>query len=153
MERLDVFGGVEQIADAADEFLGLKRFAHELVGLDSDGAIGDGFVDYAGHENDGSFGELRILFDLAADGVAILIGHDDIRDDDIGRMLFELVERGGGVGAGDDKNIFAAKGDLDDFAHGGAVIDEIDGRGLLGLGRTERGHRSGFAHRASLSAS
>lgn len=101
MERLCVFGGVEKIADAADEFLGLKRFADKFVGLDGDGAIGDGFVDYAGHENDGSFGELRILFDLAANRVAILIRHDDIRDDDIRWMLFELVERGGGVGASD----------------------------------------------------
>lgn len=100
-QRFRGLGGVEKIANAADEFLGLERLSNEFVGLDGDGAIGDGFVDYAGHENDGSFGELRILFDLAANRVAILIRHDDIRDDDIRWMLFELVERGGGVGASD----------------------------------------------------
>src|SRR5258707_12865605 len=54
--------------------------------------------------------------------------------------------------AGDDVDALAAKGNLDDFAHGGAVVDEIDrGRALRGrIGQGRDGHC--FAHSASLSA-
>src|SRR5437899_51821 len=103
-----------------------------------------------------------MLLDVAADGVAVLVGHDDVGDDDVGAMLLELGESGGGIGAGDDVVVLAAESDFDDFAHGGGVVDEIDGGRAFGFGRGaagfvtvqfgdgRKGH--GFAHRASLSA-
>src|SRR5712692_6854446 len=93
-----------------------------------------------------------MLLDLGANGVAVLTGHDDVGDHGIGRILRELRKSGGGVAAGDDVDALAAKSNLDDFAHGGAVVNEIDrGRALCGrIGQGRYGHC--FAHSASLSA-
>src|SRR6266404_8058449 len=93
-----------------------------------------------------------MLLDLGTNGVAVLIGHDDVGDHGIGRILRELRERGGGVATRDDVDAFTAESDLDDFAHGGAVVNEIDrGRALCGrIGQGRYGHC--FAHSASLSA-
>ena len=108
-----------------------------------------------------------MLLDLGADGVAVLIGHDDVGDDHVGAVLFELGECGSGVGAGDDVDVLAAERDFDDFAHGGAVVNEIDGGRALGFYRRAvlrfavtfrrcRRHGHQFihrvAHRASVSA-
>ena len=71
--------------------------------------------------------KLLVLLDELADFVAVFVRHDDVGDHGIRRGLAELRERRGGVGAGDDVNILLAEGDLDHFAHGGAVVDEIDG--------------------------
>src|SRR6266478_9907530 len=142
----------EQAFYAANQFLRLKGFADQFIGFHGDGLVGDGFVDDPGHQDDGNGAEFGMLLDLRADGVAVLIGHDDIGDDDIRRILFELRERRGGIGAGDDVEALATESNLDDFAHGGAVVDEIDrGRAF----RRRIGHRWDghcFAHSASLSA-
>ena len=90
----------EETFYAGDEFLWLERFADEFVGADGDSLVGDVLVDYTGHENDGRCAELRMLLDLAADGVAVLIGHDDIGDDGVGRSLLELRNGGSGVASG-----------------------------------------------------
>src|ERR1043166_5274910 len=89
-----------------------------------------------------------MLLDLTAHGVAVLIGHDDIGDDGVGRILIKLRDGGGGVAKCDHGNIFAAEGDLDDFAHGGTVVDEIDGWSTLGRStRFSNGRKGdGFAH-------
>src|SRR2546423_6535853 len=70
-----------------------------------------------------------MLLDVLADFVAILVGHDDVGDDHVGPGLLDLNECCGGIVAGDDVDVLAAEGDLDDFAHGGAVVNEIDGGG------------------------
>src|SRR5258708_19207641 len=124
---------LEKIAYAGDQILRLKRFANQFIRADRDRFVGDAFVDHAGHQNHWRFAELRMLLDLAADRVAVLIGHDDVGDDRIGRVLLKLRNRGGGVAGGDHRDVFAAESDLDDFAHGGAVVDKIDGvRALCG---------------------
>src|SRR6266436_7669922 len=90
-----------------------------------------------------------MLLDLAADRVAVLIGHDDVGDDGIGRRLFELSDGGRSIARGDDGDVLAAKGNLDDFAHGGAVVNEIDGRRTLfwrGGFRRRGWEWHGFAH-------
>ena len=123
----------EQTFHAADQFLRLKGFADQFVGVDGDGFVGDGFVDDAGHEDYRDVAELRMLLDLGADGVAVGVGHDDVGDDGVRGILFELREGRSGVGAGDDVDALAAESDLDDFAHGGGVVDEVDGGSALGL--------------------
>src|SRR5262249_49552690 len=77
--------------------------------------------------------EIGMLLDVRADGVAVLVGHDDVGDDDVGAMLGELREGGRGVGAGDDVIVLAAECNFDDFAHGGGVVDEINGGRALGV--------------------
>ena len=72
-----------------------------------------------------------MLFNLAANRIAVLIGHDDVGNHNIRAILFELRQSGSSVRASDHMDIFAAKRDLDDFAHGRAVVDEIDRRGAL----------------------
>src|SRR5690348_16656887 len=93
-----------------------------------------------------------MLLDLAAYGVAVLVGHDHVGDDNVGLVLVELREGGSRIRAGDHVDVFPTERDLDDFAHGGAVVDEIHGWRTLGLFVVQRwnGHR--FAHSASLSA-
>src|SRR5579863_5188572 len=83
---------------------------------------------------------------MAANRVAILVRHDDVGDDHVGRVFRELPERRGRIRASDHVNILAAKCDLDDFAHGGAVIDKINGRRFLDLRFAERRHGDYFAH-------
>jgi len=86
--------------------------------------------------------KLRVLLDLGADRVAVLIRHDHVGDDRVGRILLELRERGSGVGAGDDVEVLAPESDLDDFAHGRGVVDEIDGGRAFcrGVGELWNGH-------------
>src|SRR5260370_39896863 len=93
-----------------------------------------------------------MLLDLTADGVAVLIGHDHVGDYHVGAILLELCRVRGRVGAGNHVDILAAKGDLDDFAHGGTVINEVDGRRPLGGSLVQRRNGHGFTHSASLSA-
>src|SRR6266446_9367300 len=142
----------EQAFYAANQFLRLKGFADQFIGFHGDGLVGDGFVDDTGHQDDRNRAEFRVLLDLRADGVAVLVRHDDVGDDGIRRILGELREGRGGIGAGDDVEALAAKSNLDDFAHGGAVVNEIHrGRALRGrIG--QGGYGQGFAHSASLSA-
>jgi hypothetical protein len=133
-------GGVaDQIFYAGDEFLRLKGFADEFIGLDGNGAIGNAFVDHAGHQDHRRFRELGILFHLAADGIAILVGHDHVGDDHVWHVLLKLREGGSGVGAGDDVDIFAAESNLDDLAHGGAVVNKINRGNLFGFRFTRLG--------------
>ena len=153
------FGGgsdarsIQEVSDTPDQFLGLKRLPDQFVGLHSNGTICHGFVHHARHQNHGRLAELRILLDLAANRITVLIGHNHVGNDHIGMMLFELGEGGGCIGAGDHVDVFAAKRDLDDFAHGGAVVNEVHGGSVLCLGCAERWRGDGLAHCASLSAS
>src|SRR6266852_7930537 len=55
------------------QFLRLKRLADQFVGFHGNRFVGDALIDYAGHQHDRSFTVLRILLDLAADRVAVLI--------------------------------------------------------------------------------
>ena len=130
----------------------LKRFADEFVGANGDRSVRDAFVDDTRHENDGRGAELGVLANLGADGVAVSVRHDDVGDDCIRRILIELPEGRSRIRAGDDIEILAAERDLDDFAHGGAVIDEIDGGRLSCRRIRQRGNGHRFAHCASLSA-
>ncbi len=116
---------------AGDELLRLKRFANQFIGADGDRFVGNALVDHTGHQNHGNAVKLRMLLDLAADRVAVLIGHDDVGDDCVGRILFELCHRGGGVARGNHRDVLPAESNLDDFTHGGAVVNEIDGVGAL----------------------
>ena len=68
-----------------------------------------------------------MLLDVLADFIAVFVGHDDVGDDHVGPGLFDLGEGAGSIMAGDDVDVLAAEGDLDDLAHGGAVVNEIDG--------------------------
>src|ERR1700730_10002811 len=86
-----------------------------------------------------------MFLDELADFVAVFIGHDHVGDDRVGSGVAELRKGRGGVRAGDNVYIFLAEGDLDDFAHGGAVVNEIDRRSAGG-GESRR-----FAHSDSFS--
>ena len=88
-----LFPDIEKISNTRDEFLRLKRLADKFVSFYRDSSVSYRFVDDARHEDDWSFSKLWILLDLAADRVTILVGHNDIGNDDVGRVLFELIER------------------------------------------------------------
>src|ERR1041384_6279794 len=116
------------MAHTGDEILGLEWFADQFIGFHRECFIGDGFVDHARHQDDGCLAEAGMLFDVLTDLIAILVGHDHVGDDHVGALLLDLHESGGGIVAGDHVDVLAAERDLDDFAHGGPVIDEIYGR-------------------------
>src|SRR5207245_11670288 len=85
-------------------------------------------------------------------GIAVRVRQDDGGNDNVRWILVKLRHRRRRICARDDVETLAPERDLDDFAHGGAVIDEIDGRRLFcrRVRQRENGHR--FAHCASLSA-
>src|SRR5260370_30635550 len=93
-----------------------------------------------------------MMIDLCVAGITGLFRHYHAGDDDVRAVLFELCQRRGSVGSVNHIYILAAKSDLDDFAHGGAVVDEVDIGCPFGRSFAQRwnGHR--FAHSASLSA-
>src|SRR5690242_17212396 len=93
-----------------------------------------------------------MLFDLAADGITVLVRHDHVRDNHIRLVLFELRQSGRRVRASDHIDALSAKRDLDDFAHRGAVIDKIHRGYALRFGFLQRWNSHCFAHSASLSA-
>src|SRR5690242_6024848 len=66
-----------------------------------------------------------MLLHVQAEMVAIFVRHNHVADHSGGRRPLKLSDRGGHVGTGHDIEILAAKSDLDDFAHRGAVINEI----------------------------
>src|SRR5215471_2825696 len=137
---------------AVYQFLWLKRFSNQLVRFHRNGFVGDAFVHYSRHEQHRSRAETGILLDLAANGVTVLIGHDDVGDHDVGAGLFELRDRGGRVGTSNHMDVFAAESNLNHFAHGGAVVNEINGWDAL-LRRFIQGREHhGFVYRASLFA-
>jgi hypothetical protein len=115
------------VAHPGDEVLRLKGLADKLIGLHRECFFRDRAVHHSGHQDDRRAGELWILLDVLADLVAIFIGHDHVGDDDVRLGLLDLSEGGGGIVAGYDVDVLAAEGDLDDLAHGGAVINEING--------------------------
>src|SRR5262249_47369443 len=96
--------------------------------------------------------QFGVFFDLAANGVAVLVRHDHVGDDHIRAFLLELRESRSSVGAGNHVDVFASERNLDDFAHGGAVVDKIYRGNALGGRFLERGNDHGFTHCASLSA-
>ena len=80
---------MQQVFNPRDQLLGLKRLANEFIRLHGHGLFGDRLVHDAGHQDDGSAAETLVLLDPAADGVTVLIGHDDVGDDRIRRILLE----------------------------------------------------------------
>src|SRR5271165_622271 len=90
-----------------------------------------------------------MLLNLAAHRKAILVRHDHVGDHHVGSVLLELRNRRLRIAARDHVEIFPSEGNLDYFAHGRAVIDEIH-RGLARVLRfSGRGNQQGLAHCAS----
>ena len=81
---------VEQIFDANDEVLGLKRLSNQLVGFHGHGFFGHGLVDHAGHQNHGRLRELLVPPNELADFIAVAVRHDHVSDDCVGRSFEEL---------------------------------------------------------------
>src|ERR1700678_825630 len=86
-----------------------------------------------------------MLFDELAKLVAVFIRHDDVTDDGVRNGLGEQGDRRGDVGTGDDIKIFAAKCDLYDFAHSGAVVNEINIRHVTRLRNIRVTHVNSFS--------
>src|SRR5580700_7985777 len=116
---------MQQVLDASDQILRLKRFAYQFVGLHRGGAFRNGAIHHAGHQNYRRLAEPVVLLDELANLVAVFVRHDYVGDHHIRSGLVELLERGSGIRAGDHVDVFLAKSDLDHFAHSGAVVDEI----------------------------
>src|SRR5579862_6257439 len=137
---------VQQAFHAHDQILRLKGLADQLVGFNRHRLFSDGLVHHAGHENHGGSAEPVVLLDEIANFVAVLIRHDDVGDNGVRCGLAELSQCGSGIRASDDVNILLAEGDFDYFAHGGAIVYEVDGG--------DAGGREclGFAHDDSFSA-
>src|SRR5207249_7014050 len=87
-----------------------------------------------------------------SNGVAVLVRHDNVGDHHVRAGLFKLRQCGGRVGASNHMNVFPAESDLDDFAHGGAVVNEINGWHTPLRCFIQWREHHGFTHRASLSA-
>src|SRR6201995_2870973 len=69
-------------------------------------------------------------FDELANLVPVFYGHNDVCDYDIGALLLNLFQGEHGIMAGEYIDVLPSEGDLDDFTHGGAIVNEIN-----------RGHR------------
>src|SRR5580700_3421296 len=144
--------GLQQTLNPANQLLRLKRLANQLVRLHRYGLVRYALVYDAGHQHHGNSAVFRVLLDLAANGVAVLIRHNHVGDHDVRLVLLKLSQCGSGVGASDDVDVLTAKRDLDDFTHGRAVIDKINRRYPLRFRFLQRWNNHRLAHSASLSA-
>src|SRR5579859_3829978 len=113
---------------ARDQVGRLERLADQLIRLHRERFFRDRFVHHARHQDHGRFAQPRMLFDVLADFVSVFLRHDDVGDDDVGRVLFDLLQRRVRVAAGDDLDVLAPERDLDDFAHRRRVVDEVHRR-------------------------
>src|ERR1700690_127325 len=138
---------VKEIFHANDQILRLKRLSDQLIRLHRHRSFRDRPIYDPGHQDDGRLAELFVLLDEFADFVTVLVWHDHVRNDGVGHGLGELRERSGSVCAGDYVDVFLAKGNLDHLAHGGAVVNKIDGRS------TNSREGLSFAHCDSFSTS
>src|SRR5262249_55184374 len=66
------------------------------------------------------------VFDVLAIFIAVFFRHDDVCDYYVGFGSLDFTEGTGRVMACNYIDVFAAESDLDDLAHGGAVVNEID---------------------------
>ena len=60
-------------------------------------------------------------------GIAVHLGHQDIRDDQGGMLLADLLQRFLAVPGGDDRIAFEAQGDFEQFEYVWDVFDNQDG--------------------------
>src|SRR5579864_2203268 len=123
---------IQQVFDARDQLLRLKWFANKFVGLDGNGLLRDGSIHHSRHQYDRCFAQLRILLNKPANFVTVFVGHDDVRNNCVGDGTGKLRQGGCGIMTGDHVNGLATERNLDDFAHGRAVIDEIYGWNAFG---------------------
>src|SRR5580700_2256094 len=93
-----------------------------------------------------------MLLDLAANGVAVLVRHNHVRDHNVRLVLLKLRQSGRCVRASDYIDVLAPKSDLDDFTHGCAVVDKINRWCSLCFRFVQRWDSHRLAHSASLSA-
>src|SRR5262249_30209629 len=112
----------------------LKRLAKKLVGADGECSFCNGPVDDSRHQHDRGLRQLRMALDVLANIITVFVRHDDVSDDDIRPILLDLSQCLRGVVACHYIDVFPAEGDLDHFAHGGAVVNEIHSR--------DSGHRT-----------
>src|SRR5271165_878317 len=90
-----------------------------------------------------------MLLNLAAHRKAILVRHDHVGNHHVRAILLELCNCRLRIAARNHVKILPSEGNLDYFAHGRAVIDEIH-RGLARVLRfSGRGNQQGLAHCAS----
>src|SRR5258708_31587790 len=143
---------LQQALDAPNEVLWLKRFTNQLIRLHRYCFVGNAFVHHARHQYHGNSTEFRMLLDLAANGVPVLIRHNHVRDHNVRLVLFKLRQSGRGIRASDYIDVLAPKRDLDNFAHGCAVIDKINRWRSLCFRLVQRRDSHRLAHSASLSA-
>ena len=114
------------MADPRNQILRLERFADELVGLYSERLLCHRAVHDARHQDDRYTSELWMLLDVLTDFVSVFIGHDDVANNNVGDVGIHHADRTGSIVTGDDVDILSPEGDLNDFAHGGAIVDEIN---------------------------
>ena len=111
---------------ACDEILRMKWFTKQLVGFNVVRFFGHLLIHNSRHQYDRRVAQFGMLFYELAKLVTVFVRHDDVTDDGIRNCLGEQADCRGDIGAGDDIEIFAAKSDLHDLAHGGAVVYEIN---------------------------
>src|ERR1700735_654636 len=116
---------MQQVLDANDQILGLKRLAYQLGSLYCRGAFRKRSIHDAGHLNYRRLAKSIVLLDELANVIAVFVRHDYVGDHHIRSDLVELLERGSGIRAGDDVNILLAKSDLHHLAHSGTTLDEV----------------------------
>src|SRR5881628_2783429 len=91
-----------------------------------------------GEDDDRQVARRRLAVEVADQLVAVETRHLQIRDDDVDRLLGELLERLGTVPGGDDVEPGALEHAADELPHADRIVDEQDA--ALGLGG-RRDHR------------
>ena len=122
----------QQFLHPFDHLLRLEGFRKHAVT-----AGGRGFhlvhgLERTGQQENGNVRQARRLFDVIGHLVAVLAGHTDIGQDNIGRRGLEMGNRLVAVADGDDLDVLVGKRQFDDALDGDAVVSQKKGVRHLG---------------------
>jgi hypothetical protein len=83
---------IEDGAGFSDESVGVKGLGHVKVGADLLAALAIELLSLGGEEDDVDVAKAKFVFDGVADVEAVLFGHHDVEEDEVGLLLADCFE-------------------------------------------------------------
>ena len=114
----------QQRLDLAEELLGVERLRHDRVRADPVGALAVEGLERSGQQDHRNARRLRVALDRLADLVAVLLGHHDVGEDQVGAGLADLLEGPHSVAHADELVLAVGKRQLDDLLNRQTVVGQ-----------------------------
>ena len=110
----------------AKQLVGVERLRHDRIAAEPFGPLTVERLERPGEQDDRDARGRRVLLDLLADLVAVLLGHHDVGENEIGRVLPRFLESEPAVRDARQQIFGVGEHQLDDFLNGQAVVGHED---------------------------